>query len=93
MTKRQERKRRGNFTPIIGQLHPSGMNHHARRAASAGKNPHTTKGARDWRKRAWLRGMGHPRPRSLSVVDPGAVRVARNASGGLRKLPLRMQCG
>ena len=55
------RKNRTGFEPIMNELHKSGMNHAARRAAKAGwfKSP---KAGVAWRKKQWVFGMNqHPR--------------------------------
>jgi hypothetical protein len=68
MRTRQLRKAHGRktgegFTPIMGQLHKSGMNRLARRGAAAGWG-RSPKGGVNWRKKQWVWGMAH-HPRLL----------------------------
>jgi hypothetical protein len=61
MRTRQLRKARGRetgegFTPIMGQLHKSGMNRLARRGAAAGWG-RSLKGGVNWRKKQWVWAM------------------------------------
>jgi hypothetical protein len=49
------------FVPIMNELHKSGMNHEARRAAQTGWGT-SPKGGVAWRKKQWIWGMiHHPR--------------------------------
>lgn len=84
MTSKEKRLRfKGAFTAT-----GNSPNRQQRKAQEAGRSRFHHKGGENWRRNAQVWGSRYPKPRTLSVVNPRAVKLVLNRNGHLKKVPV-----